>query len=56
MHTPTAALVPEFEHVTDPSPRTPEPAAPQQSALLRQRSPSTLQPCAGWQMLTPVGP
>ena len=56
MQTPTSAPLVEFEHTTAPSPRTPEPVAPQQSALLRQRSPSTRQPCAGWQMLTPVGP
>jgi hypothetical protein len=46
----------EVEQTTAPSPRTPEPAAPQQSALVRQRSPSTRHPCAGWQMLTPDGP
>ncbi len=54
--TPTSALVPSFEQVTSPSPSTPVPGPPQQSELVRQRSPSTRQPCAGWQMLTPVAP
>jgi hypothetical protein len=56
MHTPTSPPLTEFEQTTDPSPRTPEPAAPQQSELVRHRSPSTRHPCAGWQMFTPVGP
>jgi hypothetical protein len=56
MHTPTLPPLTEFEHTTDPSPRTPEPVAPQQSAFDRHRSPSTRHPRAGWQMLTPVGP
>jgi hypothetical protein len=33
-----------------------EPSAPQQSELFVQMSPVTLQPLAGWQMLTCVGP
>jgi hypothetical protein len=45
-----------FSHVTFPSPGRPVPAAPQQSPSLRQRSPLTRQPLAGWQTLTPVGP
>jgi hypothetical protein len=46
----------EVEQTTAPSPSTPDPAAPQQSEFSRHKSPSTRQPRAGWQMLTPVGP
>jgi hypothetical protein len=42
--------------VTLPSPGNPVPGPPQQSASLRQRSPLTWQPLAGWQTFTPVGP
>jgi hypothetical protein len=49
-HTPTVAVVPLFEHWTLLSP------LPQQSESFRQMSPSTRQPCAGWQMKVPVGP
>ena len=31
-------------------------AEPQQSSSVRQVSPSTWQPVAGWQTVTPVGP
>jgi len=41
--------------VTLPSPGRPVPAAPQQSLSWRQISPSTRQPLAGWQTLTPLG-
>jgi hypothetical protein len=43
-----------MSHVTLPSPGRPVPAAPQQSLDLRQRSPFTWQPLAGWQIFTPV--
>lgn len=56
MQTPTSPPLTEFEQTTAPSPSTPDPAAPQQSLLVRQRSPSTRHPWAGWQMFTPVGP
>ncbi len=45
-----------MSQTTLPSPGKPVPGAPQQSLVLRQRSPSTLQPLAGWQIFTPVGP
>lgn len=45
----------DLSQVTLPSPGSPVPAAPQQSLLSRQRSPSTWQPLAGWQTNTPVG-
>jgi hypothetical protein len=54
--TPTAPPFVEFEQTTAPSPSTPEPKAPQQSAFVRHKSPSTRHPCAGWHMLTPLGP
>jgi hypothetical protein len=43
-------------HVTVPAPGRPvlQASPPQQSLSFRQRSPSTWQPLAGWQMLTPV--
>jgi hypothetical protein len=50
------ALPGEISQVTLPSPGRPVPAAPQQSLVLRQRSPFTWQPLAGWQTFTPVGP
>jgi hypothetical protein len=44
-------------HVTLPAPGKPESGSPpQQSSSRRQRSPSTWQPLAGWQMSRPVGP
>jgi hypothetical protein len=45
-------------HVTFPAPRMPESSdsPPQQSVSLRQRSPWTWQPCACWQIVTPVAP
>jgi hypothetical protein len=49
-HTPTGLLVPWFEHQTLLS------ELPQQSVSLRQMSPSTRHPCAGWQTKVPVGP
>ena len=45
-----------MSQTTLPSPGTPEPAAPQQSLVCRQRSPLMWQPLAGWQILTPVCP
>jgi hypothetical protein len=43
------------EHVPLPAPGRPLLGSPpQQSALVRQRSPSTRQPVAGWQTETPV--
>ncbi len=40
---------------TLPYPGRPVPSAPQQSLSLRQRSPLTLHPLAGWHTRTPVG-
>jgi hypothetical protein len=52
---PTAAPG-SISQTTLPSPGNPVPAAPQQSVVLRQRSPFTWQPLAGWHTFTPVGP
>ena len=43
-----------MSQTTLPSPGRPVPAAPQQSLDLRQRSPLTWHPLAGWQIFTPV--
>jgi hypothetical protein len=43
-----------ISQTTLPSPGSPVPEAPQQSLVLRQRSPFTWQPLAGWQIFTPV--
>lgn len=45
-----------MSQTTLPSPGTPDPAAPQQSLVERQRSPLMWQPFAGWQTFTPVTP
>jgi hypothetical protein len=43
-------------HVTLPEPAPVTPGPPQQSSSFWQRSPTTWQPLAGWQMRIPVGP
>src|SRR5690349_25162147 len=46
-----------ISHTTLPAPGNSESGSPpQQSLSLRQRSPVTWQPLAGWQMLMPLGP
>jgi hypothetical protein len=48
--------IPLFTHVTAIPEPPGRPAEPQQSESVVQRSPTTWQPLAGWQTLTPVGP
>src|SRR5260370_22319840 len=45
-----------MSQITLPAPGNPVPAAPQQSLVPWQRSPSMWQPLARWQTFTPVGP
>jgi hypothetical protein len=53
-HTPRPGMY--MTHVTGLPEPPGSPAEPQQSVSCVQRSPTTWQPLAGWQMSTPVGP
>jgi len=50
---PYSAVGDDFEHTTSPSNGGSEPAAPQQSSVVRQTSPVGLQPEGGWHTRNP---